>query len=122
MSRLLSNLLSRVLRPRCWTVVRRPRRAPVERRHRPRLEVLEDRTAPAILFHQGVAVTVSDHAPGQARGPVLTNPQVELVFWGSNWNSGSNPTLRTNVTNAVTDIIGPSPYTNKLSQYGVGTG
>jgi hypothetical protein len=53
---------------------------------------------------------------------VLTNPQVELVFWGSNWNSGSNPTLRTNVTNAVTDIIGPSPYADKLGQYGVGTG
>jgi hypothetical protein len=53
---------------------------------------------------------------------VLANPQVELVFWGSNWNSGSNPTLRTNVTNAVHDIIGLSPYTDRLGQYGVGNG
>ena len=86
------------------------------------LETLEDRTMPSILFHQGVSVTISDRNPGQTtRGTVLQNPQVELVFWGSKWNSGSNPALRTNVTNAVADII-QSTYILKLGQYGVGTG
>jgi hypothetical protein len=85
------------------------------------VEHLEDRTVPSILFHQGVAVTLSDHNDGQARGPVLTNPQVELVFWGSNWDTGSNPSLRTKVITAVDSIL-RGPYTTALGQYGIGTG
>src|SRR5438128_638329 len=85
------------------------------------LEGLEDRTVPSILFHQGVAVTLTDHNPGQARGTVLTSPQVELVFWGSSWNTGSNPSLRTNVINAVGYIISGA-YVGALGQYGVSTG
>src|SRR5262249_55354742 len=92
------------------------------RRKRPLLlETLEERTVLSILFHQGVSVTLNDHNLGAARGTVLTNPQVELVFWGNNWNSGSNPTLRTNVINAVDNIL-RGPYTSALGQYGVGTG
>jgi RTX calcium-binding nonapeptide repeat (4 copies)/Beta-propeller repeat len=98
-----------------------PKRRPETRRARPQLEALEDRAVPAILFHQGVSVTLTNSYPGQAPGPVLSNPLVELVFWGSQWNTGSNPTLRTNMTNAVTDII-QSVYILKLGQYGVGTG
>jgi hypothetical protein len=116
----LTNVLRRVLgrstAPRQPHTHRKPARAA-----RPRLECLEDRTAPAILFHQGVSVTVSDHDAGQARGPVLTSPQVELVFWGAAWNTGSNPTLRTNVVTAA-DTILRSPFADKLGQYGVGTG
>src|SRR5205823_12206513 len=85
------------------------------------LECLEDRTVPSILFHQGVAVTLSNHNPGQAAGAVLTNPQVELVFWGSNWNTGSNPSLRTNVVNAASYIMSGA-YVGALGQYGVSTG
>src|SRR5438552_16411748 len=92
------------------------------RRKRPLLvETLEERTVPSILFHPGASVTLNDHNPGAARGTVLTNPQVELVFWGGNWNTGSNPTLRTNVINAVDSIL-RGPYTSALGQYGIGTG
>ena len=100
---------------------RRQGQRPAKSTFRPLLECLEDRTVPAILFHQGVSATISDHNPGQPPGPVLTSPQVELVFWGSNWNSGSNPALRINVTIAVTDLI-QSSYIGRLSQYGVGNG
>ena len=82
------------------------RSVPVTRRRpsaRPGFDALEDRTAPAILFHPGVSVTLSNHNDGQAAGPVLQNPLVELVFWGNGWNT--NQTLQTNVTNAVTYLI-----------------
>jgi RTX calcium-binding nonapeptide repeat (4 copies) len=100
---------------------RRQGQRPAKSTLRPWLECLEDRTVPAILFHPGVSATISDHNPGQPPGPVLTSPQVELVFWGSNWNTGSNPALRINLTIAVTDLI-QSSYIGRLSQYGVGNG
>jgi len=98
------------------------RSVPVTRRRpsaRPGFDALEDRTAPAILFHPGVSVTLSNNNAGQAAGPVLRNPLVELVFWGNGWNT--NQTLQTNVTNAVTYLT-QSTYIDRLGQYGIGTG
>jgi hypothetical protein len=85
--------------------------------HPPRLEHLEDRTAPAILFGDHPGLTVSDNG-----GPVLANAQVRLIFWGTGWDSGIGPMLRTQVENAInaldssTYFYSPLPGAD-LSQY-----
>jgi len=54
-------------------------------------------------------------------GPVLSAVQVQLVFWGSAWNSATNPSLNQVVT-AVQTILN-SPYMLGLAQYrGIGLG
>jgi hypothetical protein len=55
-----------------------------------------------------------------AGGPVITNAAVDLIFWGSGWNSAT--TYRTQITNSVGTIMN-SPYLSGLSQYrGVSNG
>ena len=49
----------------------------------PGVEALEDRTVPSILFNNATTTTISDEG-----GPVLDNVHVELIFWGSGWNTG----------------------------------
>ncbi len=78
---------------------------------RPHLENLEQRTVPSVLFPKTDSQTVVDHG-----GPVINNADVELVFWGSGWNSGSGPTLRNNLTAAAGRIVS-GPYLTMLSQY-----
>jgi len=92
------------------------RKAQGQERHRPPglfIECLEDRTLPSILFsapHQ----TKTDNG-----GPVMTNVQVQLIFWGSYWN---NNTLVQAVHGAVNNIL-TSTYMDGLAQYrGIGRG
>jgi len=81
------------------------------------LEYLEDRVVPTILFSSAGARHVAD-----AGGPVVTHVQVDLIFWGSGWNSGGGPALRTSMTSAVSTLMG-TPYLSGLSQYrGVSNG
>src|SRR5438270_12769706 len=75
------------------------------------LEALEDRTVPSILFNNATTTTISDEG-----GPVLDNVHVELIFWGSGWNTGQGPTLRSQTEAAVDSITG-GPYLSYLSQY-----
>ncbi len=93
---------------------RQPKRLPrrlVPNPFRPHLENLEQRTVPAILFPKTDSATVVDHG-----GPVIDHADVELVFWGTGWNSGTGPTQRTNLT-AATGRIVSGPYLTLLSQY-----
>ena len=80
---------------------RKPVRRPV---HRPKIEDLEDRRVPTILFGDAPGLTVSDNG-----GPVLANAQVRLIFWGTGWNTGGGPALRTQVQNAI-DTLNGSPH------------
>jgi hypothetical protein len=55
-------------------------------------------------------------------GPVVTHAAVELIFWGSGWNTGGGPNYRTQITNSVQTIM-DSAYLSGLSQYrGIGNG
>jgi hypothetical protein len=69
---------------------------------RPRLEGLEDRTVPSILFGDTPNLTTSD-----SNGPVLANAQVRLVFWGSGWLTYGM--LEAQMQNAV-DALNSSTY------------
>jgi hypothetical protein len=90
--------------------VHTPRRGPSLR-----LEQLESRTVPTILFDNATTATVSDGG-----GPVITHPDVDLVFWGSGWDSAQ--TLMSSVTSSINTLMN-SPYLSGLSQYrGVGNG
>jgi hypothetical protein len=79
----------------------------------PRLlvEILEDRTVPSIVFNNAATATTSDGG-----GPVINEAHIELVFWGSGWNTGSGPSLRTSMQSAV-DSIAQGPYLAALSVY-----
>jgi hypothetical protein len=102
----------------------RSRNMPVTKStQRPRplnFEQMEDRCVPSILFGDTPGLTVSDN-----NGPVLTNAQVRLIFWGNGWNSGIGPSLRTQVQNAI-DTLNTSTYFYSplpgadLSQYRAG--
>src|SRR5262245_28244810 len=75
------------------------------------LESLEDRTVPSILFSNTGTRTITDTG-----GPILNHMQVDLIFWGSGWNTGGGPALRTNLQNTATAILN-STYFDGLSQY-----
>jgi hypothetical protein len=79
------------------------------RKFLPRLEVLEARALPSILYSSAGSRNVVDN-----HGPVLTSAAVDLIFWGAGWNNAS--TYLTNITNAVQTIM-DSPYLSGLSQY-----
>ena len=49
------------------------------------------------------------------KGMVLTNVQVQLIFWGASWGSNASPSSD-DVTKAVQNIFS-GPYMSKLSQY-----
>jgi hypothetical protein len=106
-------------------VTRRPDLRPPSRwgdvHQKPVLEPLEDRLLLSILFSSSGSRNVADSG-----GNVIQTPDVDLVFWGSGWTRGSGPTLRTNLTTAVNNIMN-SPYLSDgsrgdgLTQYrGVG--
>jgi hypothetical protein len=73
------------------------------------LDLLEDRTVPSILFSNSGSLTTSD-----AGGPVLTNVEVEVVFWGTGWSS--HDALKSSMSSAVDSILA-GPYFSALSQY-----
>jgi hypothetical protein len=76
-----------------------------------RLQQLEDRCVPSIVYSSSGSRNVADGG-----GPVLTNVHVDLIFWGAGWQSGVGPALQTNLQNAVDSILA-SHYFDGLSQY-----
>ncbi|HLJ94520.1 MAG TPA: hypothetical protein VKU02_15135, partial [Gemmataceae bacterium] len=89
----------------------RPLMNPRVHRRRLVLEVLEDRTVPSILFNTAATTTTNDEG-----GLVLDHVHVELIFWGSGWDTGQGPTLRAQ-TEAAVQSITAGPYLAYLSQY-----
>jgi hypothetical protein len=94
--------------------VRQPRK-PKGRAARPKnyppqlvLERLEDRTVPSILF--GDASTMSTNS---GAGHVIKAAQVELIFWGADWNAANEAPVQ----GAVGSILN-SHYMDSLKQYG----
>jgi hypothetical protein len=82
-----------------------------------RLEALEERAVPTILFSSSGNRNVVDHG-----GPVITHAQVDLIFWGAGWNTGVGPNLKTQLTTSVGEMMN-STYLSGLSQYrGVSNG
>jgi hypothetical protein len=81
---------TRFLKPFRQYLSRGPRMPqPKKLARRLELEGLEDRTVPSILFDNLTSATTGDN-----NGPVINHVHVELIFWGADWNTGSNPTLR----------------------------
>jgi hypothetical protein len=76
--------------------------------HRLRLETLEKRTVPSILFGN-TSNTIHDGG-----GPVLDHVHVELIFWGAGWNAHQD--IQATMTSAVDSIL-TGPYLSGLSQY-----
>jgi hypothetical protein len=94
--------------------LRRFRYHPPQQQHRRRqlwLESLEDRSVPSILFNNATTTATSDGG-----GLVIDHVHVELIFWGSGWNTGQGPTLHSQ-TEAAVDSITSGPYLSYLSQY-----
>src|SRR2546429_2924 len=83
----------------------------VRNTYRPRLETLEDRTTPTIVFDPAPGVTTSDW-----HGPVLDDARIELVFWGANWTTPENTAFADQIENALNWING-NGYFDALSQY-----
>lgn len=49
-------------------------------------------------------------------GPVMTNPSVQLIFWGAYWGGVISPTTL-EIANALSAILA-GPYPSRLTQYG----
>ncbi len=72
------------------------------------VEMLEDRVVPTILFtpQYGAEPTTNNH------GWEISNPTVQLVYWGSSWTASQEST----VTAYVSTLINGG-YFSGLSQY-----
>jgi hypothetical protein len=102
-----------------------------DRRVRPMLDHLEDRSVPTVLFKPvlagpetilwrpsndaGVPAYTPAPVPITDNPAALYNPHVYLIFWGTSWTSGNASKLAQDVDT----IINRSPYLSALSQYGV---
>jgi hypothetical protein len=77
------------------------------------LEDLEDRTVPTVVFnpHFGPE-TVTDGG-----GQKLFSPPVELVFWGSFWQTSAGSQLAADIENKAATLLS-GPFLSHLTQYG----
>jgi hypothetical protein len=91
-----------------------PRSQPTGHRKNPlRLEQLEDRTVPTILFTpQYGAESVTNGG-----GPVLSNMPVYTIFWGSYWGTAAGSAQVSAIRNAALSIY-DSPMYGLTKQYG----
>jgi Ca2+-binding RTX toxin-like protein len=84
-------------------------------RFRPRLEALEDRSTPAILFTpQDGTPTVTDGG-----GPVIQDAPIFLIYWGRQWGSPTTSPSRAAIDAATASLFSSagSPYQGHLRQY-----
>jgi hypothetical protein len=113
MTRLLSALLLRFGKSRRQGAAkaRRPRRLPL------RLEALEDRTTPTVLFTPLYGAETTTNAGTELNDSPGTN--IYMIYWGSYWNTSAGAAMATNIQNSVNGIFWNSPYLDSLHQYGV---
>jgi hypothetical protein len=78
----------------------------------PKLEALEDRAVPTVLFTpQYGAETVFD-----THGYKLSSPPIYLIFWGTYWTTTDGNTYANNLVDAAKRVIS-SDYLSRLTQY-----
>jgi hypothetical protein len=99
-----------------WKVQKR--RQPSARRKRStqlKIEMLEDRSMPSVVFHPYFGPESTNVGGGEK----LNNTPVELIFWGSSyWNSPSGASAAT-IANSISTLLSSHAY-DHLSQYGAG--
>jgi hypothetical protein len=79
-----------------------------------RVEGMEDRTVPTVVFTPKYgAPTVNSFSPSAA----IQSPQVNLLFVGSYWGTTTGASDAGKITQDVKTILG-GPYLSKLTQYG----
>jgi hypothetical protein len=83
-----------------------PRRSSSKQRTRPALEQLEDRRLLAVTYHGG---------------PLLTQVEVEPVFYGPYWNSAAGQQQASDL-NTFLRFLTNSSYMDMLNEYGIGRG
>ena len=88
----------------------RPEGAPRRAGSRAMCEGLERRRLFTIVFGSAPTTTVSDN-----NGPIISRPQVELVFWGPAW--GGAPGALSNQVAAAYSTIATSGYLSGLDEY-----
>jgi hypothetical protein len=109
-----------------WLLGMKPKAAPGVRTRRgakrfrphwiaPRLEALEDRTVPTVLF----APQFGNESFLRDGGQRISSPDVYVVLWGSSWGGLSSPAA--NQVLAGTSGVLSSHYLDGLAQYGVTT-
>ena len=79
---------------------------------RPRLERLEDRITPTIVFEPHFGA----ESMNQGNGPVLNDAPVYLLFWGSYWNTTAGSASESQLTSAIENEYNSTAF-NRLSQY-----
>jgi hypothetical protein len=85
-------------------------------------EATDGQAAPGsgvLVFHSPCDAPAST-TTSNGGGTVISNVSLQLLFWGSAWNSGPTPSIG-QVINSVNSIL-QGPYMSGLAQYGVGGG
>ena len=72
-----------------------------------------------LIFH-GACDAPASTTTSSDGGAIISNVSLQLLFWGSAWNSNPLPPIG-QVVNAVNSIL-QGPYLSGLGQYGVGGG
>jgi hypothetical protein len=85
----------------------------------PALSAREDLLTPS--DSSAAAAATLDPGFGYQGGPIISDPQVSVSFWGRAWQEASHSARRANLVQFVQDFLA-SNYMNILSQYGVGHG
>jgi hypothetical protein len=120
----LSKMMSQMLgTPLSYVSIGRRSRSGTRRhqpaRVRPAVEVLEDRTTPAILFapQHGALNATSDG------GAVLggsSDVHIYNIFWGSYWRTSAGQNYANLIESSIDPIFHSSRYLDNLFQYGIG--
>jgi hypothetical protein len=103
--------LKRLVHPSRRGGIRKPRRRP--RSAIPRLEQLEDRTVPTIVFKNQFG---TEQLLPQG-GSTLSSPHVYLIFWGSYWEMNSGPQQQQLIISAAQTLFNSAYFTGQV-QYG----
>jgi len=72
-----------------------------------------------LVFHSPCDAPASTTTSNDG-GAIIADVSLQLLFWGSSWNSNPSPSIG-EVVNAVNSIL-QGPYLSGLGQYGVGGG
>jgi Ca2+-binding RTX toxin-like protein len=93
---------------------------PSHRKRRPlRLEALETRLVPTVMFDPANGVEHATTAGGPVLGTNAALTPIYTIFWGSYWNTVAGQVYAASIQNSINPIFRDSPYLDGLKQYGV---